>query len=64
MKVHLTPQGRELQVTEVKRVIDLLTHLSIVPGTVLVIRDQKLLTEDVRLAPDDEIELRSVVSGG
>ena len=64
MKVLLRPQGRELEVTDVKRVLDLLSRLSIVPGTVLVIRGEKLLTEDARLAPDDEIELRSVVSGG
>jgi hypothetical protein len=29
-----------------------------------VIRGQQLLTDDARLGPDDEIELRSVVSGG
>jgi sulfur carrier protein ThiS len=49
---------------DVKRVADLLDRLSIVPGTVLVIRGRRLLTEDARLEPDDEIELRSVVSGG
>lgn len=64
MKVRLKPQGRELDVANVKRVSDLLDQLSIVPGTVLVIRGRRLLTEDARLEPDDEIELRSVVSGG
>lgn len=64
MKVILTPQGRELSVERAKRVRDLLEQLSITPGTVLVIRGDRLLTEDVRLAPADEIELRSVVSGG
>jgi sulfur carrier protein ThiS len=64
VKVRLKPQGRELDVTDVKRVADLLDRLSIVPGTVLVIRGRRLLTEDARLEPDDEIELRSVVSGG
>jgi sulfur carrier protein ThiS len=64
VKVRLKPQGRELDVSNVKRVSDLLDRLSIVPGTVLVIRGRRLLTEDARLEPDDEIELRSVVSGG
>jgi sulfur carrier protein ThiS len=64
VKVRLKPQGRELDVSDVKRVADLLDRLSIVPGTVLVIRGRRLLTEDARLEPDDEIELRSVVSGG
>jgi sulfur carrier protein len=64
VKVRLKPQNRELTVTDVKRVSDLLDRLAIVPGTVLVIRGQQLLTDDARLDPDDDIELRSVVSGG
>jgi sulfur carrier protein len=64
VKVVLTPQGRELTVERAKRVQDLLAQLSITPGTVLVIRGDRLLTEDERLSPSDEIELRSVVSGG
>lgn len=42
----------------------LLEKLEILPGTVLVIRGDQLLTEDAEIFPDDEIELRSVVSGG
>jgi sulfur carrier protein len=64
VRVRLKPQNRELTVTDVKRVADLLDRLAIVPGTVLVIRGQQLLTDDARLEPDDDIELRSVVSGG
>jgi sulfur carrier protein len=64
VKVRLKPQNRELTVADVKRVADLLDRLAIVPGTVLVIRGQQLLTDDARLEPDDDIELRSVVSGG
>lgn len=47
-----------------RRVADLLGRLEILPGTVLVIRGDRLLTEDAALDPADEIELRSVVSGG
>lgn len=64
MKVLLTPQGRELEVDRAKRVADLLEQLQITPGTVLVIRGERLLTDDARLSVSDEIELRSVVSGG
>ncbi len=64
VKVRLTPQGRELEIQRVKRVADLLAHLEIAPGTVLVIRGDSLLTDDARLFRTDEIELRSVVSGG
>lgn len=64
MKVRLTPQGRELDVDGVKVVGDLLRRFAIVPGTVLVIRGDRLLTEDAALREEDDIELRSVVSGG
>ncbi|MFM7144021.1 MAG: hypothetical protein ACKO2K_19120 [Alphaproteobacteria bacterium] len=64
MRVRLNPQGKELEVDDVRRVGDLLGRLGILPGTVLVIRGDRLLTEDASLAPADDIELRSVVSGG
>lgn len=64
VKVLLTPQGREVEVERAKRVSDLLAQLSINPGTVLVIRGEQLLTDDAKLSVSDEIELRSVVSGG
>jgi len=64
VRVRLNPQGRELEIDGVRRVEDLLRRLQIVPGTVLVIRGDRLLTEDAALAPADDVELRSVVSGG
>lgn len=64
MKITLTPQGREIEVERAKRVADLLEQLGVTPGTVLVIRGEQLLTDDARLSATDEIELRSVVSGG
>ena len=64
MRVCLNPQGRQLDVDGVTRVDALLRRLDILPGTVLVIRGDELLTEDARLDASDEIELRSVVSGG
>jgi sulfur carrier protein len=64
VRVSLNPQGRQLDVDGVSRVDQLLQRLDILPGTVLVIRGDQLLTEDARLAAGDEIELRSVVSGG
>jgi sulfur carrier protein len=35
-----------------------------IPGTVLAVRDGKLLTEDTMLKPDDVVKLVSVISGG
>lgn len=43
---------------------DLLTKLGIVAGTVLVIREDELLTEDEVVEAGDDIELRAVISGG
>ncbi|MBY0274800.1 thiamine biosynthesis protein ThiS [Candidatus Binatia bacterium] len=60
----MNPQGRQLDVDGVSRVEDLLRRLDILPGTVLVIRGDQLLTDDARLDAADEIELRAVVSGG
>lgn len=64
VRVCLNPQGRQIDVEGVSRVDQLLRRLDILPGTVLVIRGANLLTEDARLEASDEIELRSVVSGG
>jgi sulfur carrier protein ThiS len=64
VRVCLNPQGRQLDVDGVSRVDALLRRLDILPGTVLVIRGDELLTEDARLDASEEIELRSVVSGG
>ena len=64
VKVRLIPEGKEIEIDGVRRVQRLLERLSILPGTVLVIRGDRLLTEDAELRANDEIELRSVVSGG
>jgi len=64
VRVCLNPQGRQVEIDGVSRVEDLLRRLEILPGTVLVIRGDRLLTDDSRLEASDEIELRSVVSGG
>ena len=49
MRVCLNPQGRQLEIDGVTRVEDLLRRLEILPGTVLVIRGEHLLTDDARL---------------
>ncbi len=64
MKVRITPQGREVEISGVRTVHGLLTRLGVLEGTVLVIRGQALLTADSALSDDETIEVRSVVSGG
>jgi hypothetical protein len=44
-------------------VVDVLRRLDIVPESVLVIRDSTLLTRDERIDDEDEIEVRTVLSG-
>ncbi len=46
---------------QVRAVLD---ELGVNPDTVLVIREGELVTRETRLADDDEIEVRPVISGG
>ena len=42
----------------------MLTHLDVIPESVLVIRNDTLATHDERLHDDDVVEIRPVMSGG
>jgi sulfur carrier protein len=64
MKVVLRNPRRELDVTAPRNVEQLLAGLDVVPETVLVIRNDTLVTRDERLSDDDVVEIRPVVSGG
>jgi sulfur carrier protein len=64
MKVLLRNPRRELDVTAPRNVAQLLHDLDVVPESVLVIRNETLVTRDERLADDDVVEIRPVVSGG
>jgi sulfur carrier protein len=55
---------REVDVDAPKNVAQLLERLDVVPESVLVIRNDTLVTRDERLADDDVVEIRPVVSGG
>lgn len=55
---------RTVEVTGSRTVRALLEELQIVPEAVLVIRDATLLTRDERVSDEDEVEVRSVLSGG
>ena len=45
-------------------VAQLLKRIGLLPESVLVVRDGKLLTEDQRLHPGDEVKVVAVISGG
>ncbi len=45
-------------------VSELLKHLQINPETVLVVRENEVLTEDEALKDNDSVKILSVISGG
>jgi sulfur carrier protein len=64
VRVILRNPRREIVVDGKRRVKDLLAELDILPSTVLVIRDNELLTGDAVVGGDDVLEVRPVMSGG
>lgn len=65
MKVILRYRTRkEVEMPGRKRVRDMLRALGIAPSTVLVIRDQRLLTADAWVEEQDVVEVQPVISGG
>jgi sulfur carrier protein ThiS len=62
--VKLRNPDRQVELAGDRTVRDILAELAIDPDTVLVIRERELLTRDQRIADDDRIELRPVISGG
>jgi sulfur carrier protein len=64
VKIVLRNPRRELDMDGPIRVHALLERLEINRESVLVIRGDTLVTGDVQLSDDDEVEIRPVVSGG
>jgi sulfur carrier protein len=64
MKVLLRNPRRELEIPGPTTVVALLARLELNPESVLVIQGDTLVTRDARLADEDVIEIRPVISGG
>ncbi len=64
MQVYIEREGRQLQMKFKGTVAELLEQLKINKGTVLVTRDNELLTSDEKVEDADEIRILSVISGG
>ena len=64
MRVLLQHPKRETDVKGIRTVGQLLKRFSMLPESVLVIRNDQLVTEDTALKEDDTVEIRPVISGG
>ena len=64
MRITLLPQHKQVELSGRHRVADILRHLGLLPGTVMVIRGEELVTDEAVIEADDAIEIRNVISGG
>ena len=64
MRITLLPQRKEIDLDGRLRVADVLRHLGLLPGTVMVIRGETLMCDSDVIEADDAIEIRNVISGG
>jgi sulfur carrier protein ThiS len=64
MRITVLPQRKQVEIAGRRRAADVLRELGFLPGTAMVIRGDELLPESTMLEADDDIEVRSVISGG
>jgi sulfur carrier protein len=57
-------RDQEWELAGRRRVRDAVKAVGLLPETVLVVRQGKLLTGDIMLKEDDEVKLVAVISGG
>ncbi len=64
MDVFIERANKKLTLTYQGKVKGLLEHLKLNPDTVLVTRNNELITEEEKLKNGDSIRILSVISGG
>lgn len=64
MQITLLPQRKQIEIDGRRRVGDILRQLGLLPGTVMVIRGDELVTDEEVVEADEAIEIRNVISGG
>ena len=64
MRITLLPQHKQVEIEGRRRVVDVLRQLNLLPGTVMVIRGDELVTDQEFIEADEAVEIRNVISGG
>lgn len=64
MRITLLPQHKQIDLEGRRRVAEILQHLGLLPGTVMVIRNDALICDSEFVEADEAIEIRNVISGG
>lgn len=64
MRITLLPQHKQVELEGRRRVAEILRQLGLLPGTVMVIRGNELVSDDEVVEAEDAIEIRNVISGG
>ena len=64
MRITILPEGKHVELSGRRRASDVLRELGYLPGTAMVIRGDELVPEGDMLEAGDDIEIRSVISGG
>ena len=64
MKVFIERENKNKKLKFSGKVSDLLLQLKLNPATVLVAKNNALVTEDDTLSDKDEVKILSVISGG
>jgi sulfur carrier protein len=64
VQVRLHNPKRDVEIGGPLRVTELVRALGLIRESVLVIRDDSLVTHDETLRDDDTVEIRPVISGG
>lgn len=64
MRITVLPEKKMVEIAGRRPVAEVLRQLGFLPGTAMVIRGDELVPETEMLEADDEVEVRSVISGG
>ena len=64
MKIYLEKQNKKIQKEFTGTAKELIKALKINPETIIITKNNKLITLDEKIKNDDEIRILSVISGG